>query len=608
MNLIKKNWKIILIIVISILYRIYNLDFQSAWLDEIHTMNESNPNTTLGNLYQNIKSGEQMPPLYFYLVYVFFKLLGYSVFIARLLSVIIGVLSIFSFYKLSKLFLNNKISLIITLFLSINSYHLYFSQEARPYILFFFFSIWSIFYLFKLLKNQNLINFILYGICSGLMITTHFFGLFILVANSIIIFIHYNNYFMEFNVSFLKKIVTSYVLIVLLFLPSVDIFISVSKIKEFWIPSPTNESFTLIFKEFFSNSEFLVAIISVLILFGVFNLFSRINLTSYQTEKDKLIGYLWVWIFVVIFIPLLRSYISVSIIITRYFFILIPAILLLVGYGLKQIKNDFIYKSIVVTVLFFSVFETVFVDKYFNSVSKAQFREAAETIMRNNKQSDIVISSLDWYYKYFFSNQKNNIDLKNSTLDQYVEIMMVDSTLIRPFWIIEGHNIEFSPSEKTTAFLNKKFSLENNFDGFQAWCKYYVPNELATSKISITQSKKNSNISLNEVVFSIENFNINNNSLDISGWVFIKDIDSENTKIKLVLSKEDTGLVISTNKVLRSDVNDAYSNSHSYIHSGFNLKRDFTDIERGEYQVYLQIFNELENKKMLLSIDKKISF
>lgn len=608
MTQLKNNWKIILIIITSIIYRMYNLDFQSAWLDEIHTMNEADPNTSFSNLYQNIKSGEQMPPLYFYLVYIFFKLFGYSVFAARLFSVIIGIISIFSFYKLSKLFYNNNISLILSIFLSINSYHLYFSQEARPYILFLLFSIWAIFYLFKLLRNQNLIVFILYGISSGLMVSTHFFGLFILVANSIIIFLNFYKNFITFNFKFLKKTVISYVIIVLLFLPAVDIFLSVSKIKEFWIPSPTNESFTLIFKEFFSNSEFLTTLISVLILFGLIKLFSKDNLTFFQFDKDNHIGYLWIWTFIVVFIPLARSYTSVSIIITRYFLVLLPIILLFVGYGLKHIKNDFICKTIVFAFLVFSLFETIFVDKYFNSVSKAQFREAAGTIIKNNKQSDIVISSLDWYYKYFFKNQNNSINIKNSTLDQYVERMIADSALVKPFWIVEGHNVEFNPNEKTTAFLNKKFSLENNFDGFQAWCKYFVPNELANSKISITESKKSSNVLINDVVFSIENFKFINNSLDVSGWVFIKNSNSENSKIKLVLTKDDIGLVISTNKILRNDVNDAYSNSDLYIHSGFNLKKDFSEIEKGEYQVYLQIFNDLENKKILLPIDKKISF
>ena len=70
-----------------------------------------------------------------------FKVFGYTTFVARLFSAILGILSIYGINILGKELINKKVGLISALILTINPFHLYFSQEARPYILLFLFSI-----------------------------------------------------------------------------------------------------------------------------------------------------------------------------------------------------------------------------------------------------------------------------------------------------------------------------------------------------------------------------------------------------------------------------------------------------------------------------------
>ena len=53
-NLIKSNKVIFLFLIIGSFLRLYHLNFQSPWLDEIHTMNESNPNIPFSKLYNVI--------------------------------------------------------------------------------------------------------------------------------------------------------------------------------------------------------------------------------------------------------------------------------------------------------------------------------------------------------------------------------------------------------------------------------------------------------------------------------------------------------------------------------------------------------------------------
>jgi uncharacterized membrane protein len=73
---IRENKLLTIVIVVGAILRFYNLDFQSVWLDEIHTLNEANPNLTFIEVYESVFQGEQMPPLYFYIIYVLFKVFG----------------------------------------------------------------------------------------------------------------------------------------------------------------------------------------------------------------------------------------------------------------------------------------------------------------------------------------------------------------------------------------------------------------------------------------------------------------------------------------------------------------------------------------------------
>ena len=184
---IKNNTTLLLIVFLASALRLYHIDFQSIWLDEIHTMNEANPNIAFSELYSVIMSGEQMPPLYFYTVYFLFKIFGYTTFVARIYSAILGVISLYAIYLLGKELINKQIGLIATLLLSVNCFHLYYSQDARPYIFLLLFSIISFYRLVKYIKLPSRRNAIIYGLFSALMIHSHFFGLFALFTQYLIL-------------------------------------------------------------------------------------------------------------------------------------------------------------------------------------------------------------------------------------------------------------------------------------------------------------------------------------------------------------------------------------------------------------------------------------
>jgi hypothetical protein len=72
---IKNNYLLFAIILLGSLLRFYHIDYQSIWLDEIHTINEANPNYSIFEVYNSVFNAEQMPPLYFIIIHVFLKYL-----------------------------------------------------------------------------------------------------------------------------------------------------------------------------------------------------------------------------------------------------------------------------------------------------------------------------------------------------------------------------------------------------------------------------------------------------------------------------------------------------------------------------------------------------
>ena len=492
---LKENYLLIAIVILATALRVYHIDFQSIWLDEIHTMNEANPKIPLKELYNVIMAGEQMPPLYFYSLYFLFKIFGYTTLVARVYSAIVGIVSVFSIYLLGKEMINKKAGLFAALLLSVNSFHLYYSQDARPYMLFFLFTTFSFYNLIKFLKLPSKKNALYYGITTAMMINTHFFGLFVLFSQYItllfFLILSKNTQRKGFFVnSFISGIVT-----LLLFIPSMKVFIKVSEIKDFWIPAPTLDAYTLIFKEFFGNSELVLTLVGLLFIIYFIKLSKEKNTSiEYKSiiENKTIFAFVLLipWIIIVLLIPLIRSYLSIPMIISRYFISILPALIIILSIAINQFKNKIIQIGIIGLFIVFSLTDIIIVKKYYTNINKAQFRESTQFIIDNNSKKEPVVSSLGWYMPYFFKNEKAYYEIIDKTLDAYIAEMEQDSTKIKPFWLTDGFGSEYVPSETSLKFINENFYIDNNYDGFQAWSKHFILLKDISSTIDISKIKE----------------------------------------------------------------------------------------------------------------------
>ena len=337
---LKENKWIVIILLLAFVLRVFNLGFQSAWLDEIHTLIESNPKWSFFEVYNEVLKGEQIPPHYFYIVFIFFKIFGNTILVARSISLIAGIFSVLGIYQLLNEFKLKREALVAALLLAVNYFHIYYSQEARPYALLVTFSIYSFLYFVKAIKDKRNINFIIYSIFTGFMVSFHLFGLLVLFAQAIIFLL-----FLSQNKNYLQKkiilqLLLSFIIIAIIFIPSIEILIKSQNIKEFWIGENDPFAIRQIVLDLFANSEFLISFFIVAIILYVQKLSNFNGKETLNANNNLLLNLVTlIWIFIIVLIPIIKSYTSVPMLLNRYFICLLPPLLIVFSIGINQIKN-----------------------------------------------------------------------------------------------------------------------------------------------------------------------------------------------------------------------------------------------------------------------------
>jgi uncharacterized membrane protein len=484
---IKSNYWIILIIILGAALRFYHIDFQSIWLDEIHTMIEGNPSLPYSEFYDLMLLREQMPHLYYNLVRFFSLIFGHTTFNVRMVSAILGVVSIYSIYLLAKEIANKKTGYFAAILLSVNYFHIWYSQEARPYVLLALCTILSYYRLLVFLKNITYKNAFFYGLFTALMINTHFFGLFVLVSQVLVILYFI---FEDEKQSWKKNIYASLVAgltTIILWIPSIPIFLIVTKIKSFWIQPPTAEVYLGLFKEFFGYAESLIFIASIISCYYFIKVFS----SKYDKKENKnnniVFGFIIisVWVFITLLIPYIRTYVDVPMIISRYFISVLPAAILIVAIGIERIKSSIIQYVIISFFIVSSLVDLFLVKDYYNKITKTQYREMSQKVIEKNKLNNAKIYSIwGWHLRHFFTNDIVKMETKEQTLEEVIQYMKSSPENKKDFWFIGAHFQKFELSSESEAYLNSNFNLIENIEYYDTWARYYAPKDGIESAFS----------------------------------------------------------------------------------------------------------------------------
>ena len=179
------NIFLILILITGSFLRIYNINFEDLWIDEISTFWISNPNIDFETSYKNNSSLEVQPFFYNFLMKIYFGFLGYNVDYGRYISAIFSTLSILS---VSYIFLDlkNKSYLLKKLIISFN---IFLNElKLRVYSILFFFISLTIIFILQSLKEENFFNIFFLNFTFIFSIFLHPFSLILLFSTMLYCF------------------------------------------------------------------------------------------------------------------------------------------------------------------------------------------------------------------------------------------------------------------------------------------------------------------------------------------------------------------------------------------------------------------------------------
>ena len=166
---------LLLVLVVGAILRVYSLGAESFYFDEAYSVWAARHSVTwlLALSTQRI-----FPPLYYLLLH-FWLVFGESEFAVRSLSVVLGLVSITAIYVLATQLFDTRVGLLSAWLLAISPLHLWFSQEARMYMLVFTLNLCSACLVLSVVREGRRRQWLAYVLTTALAMSTHYFTLFL---------------------------------------------------------------------------------------------------------------------------------------------------------------------------------------------------------------------------------------------------------------------------------------------------------------------------------------------------------------------------------------------------------------------------------------------
>jgi len=420
------------IVILGSALRIYGLSYKSMWADEVWSIELSGKN--IPEVIRDSFLRDRHPPLYYIMLH-FFLYFGDSEFVARLPSVIFGVLSIWLIYKVGRLFFGKREGLISAFLLSISTMHIHYSQEARMYSLFILLALFSLFLFYKAVKENSRKLWIGFMLSTMLGILSHYYMLFIpLIEGIFFVFMLISNrssFFMGMKKVIKRKLYyptprdKKETLLFILGLVVISIFLKyvLDLLKTGILFSPWGLKPSSFFEELFSrfgaddfgflffslrmDAGFLYNFFKVSFLFLLTFLLGLVtSIIDYREQSILLL--LWVF-FPTITVFVLTLSLGSSITVPHYMIFILPGYIIGVSKGISSIAKGLskcCYKIIhglspfplsvsissiaLVITLIFAGLSTIPLQEYYSD-KRVDWRGAGEYLEANSHPGDVII-------------------------------------------------------------------------------------------------------------------------------------------------------------------------------------------------------------------------
>jgi 4-amino-4-deoxy-L-arabinose transferase-like glycosyltransferase len=179
-------WIVLGLTAVGALLRFATLGLQSYHHDEVVTASRV-LRGDFTHAMDAVGFSESAPPLYYALAWCWTQLTGTGEVGLRSLSALAGVATIPVAFLIGAELRGRRTGLMAAALVAVNPMMLWYSQEARAYALLTLLCAASLLFCLRALRNGQRRDFVLWGVASGLALATHYFALFPILVEAIVL-------------------------------------------------------------------------------------------------------------------------------------------------------------------------------------------------------------------------------------------------------------------------------------------------------------------------------------------------------------------------------------------------------------------------------------
>ena len=376
------RFALIAILAAALALRLTDLGGESLWLDEgVAIRMASLP------LHETIAAtaADVHPPLYRSLLHVWISGFGRSEAAARLLSVLMGTLSVFWVARIGRRLIGPFGGLAAAALLAVSPIAIRYAQDATSYALYVGVGLLSWLFFLRWLERRRLLDGLAYALSTAALLYVHNTAWFTWAAEWLVFAIALARAPGSRAELTLRWIVLQGA-VLMLYAPWLPILVHQlgSVGADFWIPRPTPRMLAGTALDF-AGSPWMLALLGVAVLAGA--LLKRIG------EEP---GHPWPaattvllpWLIVPVAGPYLASYVFAPIFLTRVTLVALPAACLLAARGVAAVRAP-VARAIAVAVLLLVMAQPLV--SYYREPNKERWREAVADLEAWSSPGDLVI-------------------------------------------------------------------------------------------------------------------------------------------------------------------------------------------------------------------------
>jgi len=340
---------------------------QSYWLDELFSAGVSRPSNSFSAMWRATLA-DVHPPLYQSLLWLWYKQFGFTEYAGRALSAAIGSLGVLALFFLGRECYCRRVGLYAAIIASGNYFLLYYSQEVRSYGLLFLLATLSYLAFLKLLRDLSVSALLLYLLVTVALVYTHYFGMVLVATQGVVL-----AYDLARRAEGRGKAVAAAVLAVgaigaSLFPILTDIAAAMAR-QTTWIEAP-RPWFVVTYLRIYVASRYLLALFSLCLVLAAIDLVRKGARDPARTVSISL----GLWIVASYLLPYVRGLTAVPVLTARNTIIAVPAIILLVSYGIHTLGKTSRTVAVLCLVVGLSA-HSLWATGYYKPGLKQQWRE-----------------------------------------------------------------------------------------------------------------------------------------------------------------------------------------------------------------------------------------